>query len=181
MIRLFKPTYFAPYHGEYRMLKTHADLACLCDIPKQNTFVLSNGDILNMNKDGIKKQGHVQAEDIYVDGARIGDVSNIIIKDRVLMSNNGILAIIINIDSKNKTLLNTPLVTTRGYILVNESIELIKEIEIFCKKIITNKLKQKTVNFSDIKNELINELMPLLLEKTGRVPIILPIIMDVKR
>ena len=181
MIRLFKPTYFAPYHGEYRMLKTHADLACLCDIPKQNTFVLSNGDILNMNKDGIKKQGHVQAEDIYVDGDRIGDVSNIIIKDRVLMSNNGILAIIINIDSKNKTLLNTPLVTTRGYILVNESIELIKEIEIFCKKIITNKLKQKTVNFSDIKNELINELMPLLLEKTGRVPIILPIIMDVKR
>lgn len=181
MIRLFKPTYFASYHGEYRMLKTHADLACLCDIPKQNTFVLSNGDILNMNKDGIKKQGHVQAEDIYVDGARIGDVSNIIIKDRVLMSNNGILAIIINIDSKNKTLLNTPLVTTRGYILVNESIELIKEIEIFCKKIITNKLKQKTVNFSDIKNELINELMPLLLEKTGRVPIILPIIMDVKR
>ena len=181
VIRLFKPTYFAPYHGEYRMLKTHADLACLCDIPKQNTFVLSNGDILNMNKDGIKKQGHVQAEDIYVDGARIGDVSNIIIKDRVLMSNNGILAIIINIDSKNKTLLNTPLVTTRGYILVNESIELIKEIEIFCKKIITNKLKQKTVNFSDIKNELINELMPLLLEKTGRVPIILPIIMDVKR
>ena len=181
MIRLFKPTYFAPYHGEYRMLKTHADLACLCDIPKQNTFVLRNGDILNMNKDGIKKQGHVQAEDIYVDGARIGDVSNIIIKDRVLMSNNGILAIIINIDSKNKTLLNTPLVTTRGYILVNESIELIKEIEIFCKKIITNKLKQKTVNFSDIKNELINELMPLLLEKTGRVPIILPIIMDVKR
>ena len=181
MIRLFKPTYFAPYHGEYRMLKTHADLACLCDIPKQNTFVLSNGDILNMNIDGIKKQGHVQAEDIYVDGARIGDVSNIIIKDRVLMSNNGILAIIINIDSKNKTLLNTPLVTTRGYILVNESIELIKEIEIFCKKIITNKLKQKTVNFSDIKNELINELMPLLLEKTGRVPIILPIIMDVKR
>lgn len=181
MIRLFKPTYFAPYHGEYRMLKTHADLACLCDIPKQNTFVLSNGDILNMNKDGIKKQGHVQAEDIYVDGARIGDVSNIVIKDRVLMSNNGILAIIINIDSKNKTLLNTPLVTTRGYILVNESIELIKEIEIFCKKIITNKLKQKTVNFSDIKNELINELMPLLLEKTGRVPIILPIIMDVKR
>ena len=181
MIRLFKPTYFAPYHGEYRMLKTHADLACLCDIPKQNTFVLSNGDVLNMNKDGIKKQGHVQAEDIYVDGARIGDVSNIVIKDRVLMSNNGILAIIINIDSKNKTLLNTPLVTTRGYILVNESIELIKEIEIFCKKIITNKLKQKTVNFSDIKNELINELMPLLLEKTGRVPIILPIIMDVKR
>lgn len=180
MIRLFKPEYFAPYHGEYRMLKTHADVAIDCDIPKSNTFILNNGDILNINKDGIKKQGHVQAADIYVDGSRIGDVSNVVVKDRILMANNGVLAIIINIDTKNKVLLNNPLVTTRGYILVNESLDLIKEIEVFCKKIITNKLKEKTVNFSEIKNDLINSLMPLLTDKTGRVPIILPIIMDVK-
>ena len=180
MLRLFKPLYFAPYHGEYRMLKTHTDLAQLCDIPKQNTFILNNGDILNINKDGIKKQGRVQAGEIYVDGSRIGDVSNVVIKDRILMSNNGILAIIINIDTKNKILLNTPLVTTRGYILVNESGDLIKEIELYSKKIINQKLKEKTVNFQDIKNELINELMPMLSERTGRVPIILPIIMDIK-
>lgn len=180
MIRLFKPEYFAPYHGEYRMLKTHADVAIDCDIPKSNTFILNNGDILNINKDGIKKQGHVQAADVYVDGSRIGDVSNVVVKDRILMANNGVLAIIINIDTKNKVLLNNPLVTTRGYILVNESLDLIKEIEVFCKKIITNKLKEKTVNFSEIKNDLINSLMPLLTDKTGRVPIILPIIMDVK-
>ena len=96
------------------------------------------------------------------------------------MSNNGVLAIIINIDSKNKVLLNTPLVTTRGYILVNENFELIKEIENYSKKIILNKLKEKKVNFNDIKNDLINELMPLLSEKTGRVPIILPVILDIK-
>ena len=96
------------------------------------------------------------------------------------MSNNGILAIIINIDSKNKVLLNTPLVTTRGYILVNESLDLIKNIELECKKIINNHLKRKTINFIEIKNELINGLMPMLSEKTGRVPIILPIIMDIK-
>ena len=180
MIRLFKPTYFAPYHGEYRMLKTHADLAIECDIPKQNTFILNNGDVLNMSKGEIKKHGHIQAGDTYVDGSRIGDVSNIVIKDRMLMSNNGILAIIINIDSKNKTLLNTPLVTTRGYILVNESTELIKEIEIICKKIINQKLKNKNVNFNDIKTDLINNLMPFLSEQTGRIPIILPIIMDIK-
>ena len=180
MLRLFMPKYFAPYHGEYRMLKTHTDLATLCNIPKQNTFILNNGDILNINKDGIKKQGRVQAGEIYVDGSRIGDVSNVVIKDRTLMSNNGILAIIINIDTKNKILLNTPLVTTRGYILVNESGELIRDIEIFCKKIINKKLKEKTINFQDIKNELINELMPMLSERTGRVPIILPVIMDIK-
>ena len=180
MIRLFKPTYFAPYHGEYRMLKTHADLAIECDISKQNTFILNNGDVLNMSKGEIKKHGHIQAGDTYVDGSRIGDVSNIVIKDRMLMSNNGILAIIINIDSKNKTLLNTPLVTTRGYILVNESTELIKEIEMICKKIINQKLKNKNVNFNDIKTDLINNLMPFLSEQTGRIPIILPIIMDIK-
>ena len=181
MIRLFNPKYFAPYHGEYRMLKTHCDIATLCNIPKQNTFILRNGDVLNINKEGIKKQGHVQASDIYVDGSRIGDVSNIVIKDRTLMSNNGVLAIIINIDSKEKKLLNNPLVTTRGYILVNESIELIKEIENYSKKIIINKLKEKNVNYNDIKNELITSLMPILQDKTGRIPIILPIIMDIKK
>ena len=180
MLRLFMPEYFAPYHGEYRMLKTHADLANLCGIPKSKTFVLENGNVLNIGKDEVKKQGRVQAGDVYVDGSRIGDVSNVVIKDRILMSNNGVLAIIINIDSKNKVLLNTPLVTTRGYILVNENFELIKEIENYSKKIILNKLKEKKVNFNDIKNDLINELMPLLSEKTGRVPIILPVILDIK-
>ena len=181
MIRLFNPEYFAPYHGEYRMLKTHTDLAILCDIPKQNTFILSNGDVLEMSKNGIRKHGHVIAGDIYVDGSRIGDVSNIVIKDRRLMSNNGILAIIINVDAQNKKLLNTTLVTTRGYVLVNESGELIKEIELLSQKIVNQKLKAKKINFTDIKSELVNNLMPFLEEKTGRVPIILPIFMDVKR
>ena len=181
MIRLFKPEYFAPYHGEYRMLKMHADLATLCDVPKQNTFILNNGDVLEISKDGIKKRGHVQAGDIYVDGSRIGDVSNIIIKDRVLMSNNGILAIVVNIDSKNRKLLSNPIVTTRGYILVNESIELIKEIELYAKNIIIKKLKEKDTTFNDIKIQLINDLREILSDRTGRIPIILPIIMDIKR
>ena len=180
MIRLFKPTYFAPYHGEYRMLKTHCDIANLCGIPKENTFILSNGDILSLSKDGIKKQGHINAGDIYVDGSRIGDVSNVLIKERMLMSNNGILAIITNIDSKEKKLLNNPLVTTRGYILVNESHDLIKEIESEAKEIILNEFKKKKYSNNDLKNELISKLIPLCEKRTGRIPIILPIIMDIR-
>ena len=180
MIRLFNPEYFAPYHGEYRMLKTHTDLAVLCDIPRKNTFILRNGDILELSKTEVKKHGHIEAGDVYVDGSRIGDVSNIVIKDSILMSNNGILAIIVNIDSKNRKLLNTPLVTTRGYILVNESGELIRDIENYSKNIIDQKLKDKKATFNDIKNELINELMPILSNRTGRIPIILPVFMDVK-
>ena len=180
MIRLFKPTYFAPYHGEYRMLKEHCDLATLCDIPKENTFILENGDVLNLTKDKITKEGKVQAGDIYVDGSRIGDVGNMVIKDRKLMSTNGILVIIANIDITHKKLLTRPMVTTRGYILVNENEILIKQIEKNAERIIENKLKSKIVNYNDIKNELITGLMPFLSDKTGRVPIILPIIMDIK-
>ncbi len=181
MIRLFNPEYFAPYHGEYRMLKEHTDLAIDCDIPKKNTFILENGDILNISHEGISKKGHIQASNIYIDGSRIEDVSNIVIKDRMLMSNNGILSVIINIDTKNKKLLSTPLIATRGYILINDNMDLIRYLQSVSESIINNKLKGKTVNFADIKAELINELSPILTEKIGRVPIILPIIMDIKR
>lgn len=180
MIRLFKPKYFAPYHGEYKMLKTHCDLAVDCDIPKENTFILANGDILNISKDKITKGGRVPAEDIYVDGSRIGDVGNMVIKDRKLMSSNGILVVIANIDIVNKKLLNKPMVTTRGYILVNENEALIKQIERNAATIIENKLKNTSTNYNDLKNEIINELIPFLSDKTGRIPIILPIIMDIK-
>lgn len=180
MIRLFKPKYFAPYHGEYRMLKTHCDLAVDCDIPKENTFILANGDVLNINKDTVTKGGKVPAEDIYVDGSRIGDVGNLVIKDRKLMSSNGILVIIANIDIQNRKLLNKPMITTRGYILVNENEALIRQIERNAGSIIENKLKNKSLNYNDLKSELINGLIPFLSEKTGRIPIILPIIMDIK-
>ena len=179
MIRLFKPEYFAPYHGEYRMLKTHCDLATTCDIPKENTFILENGDVINLTKDRVYKEGHVPADDIYVDGSRIGDVGNMVIKDRKLMSSNGILVIIANIDLANRKLLAKPMITTRGYILVNENEMLIKQIEKNAGIIIEKKLKTKNVNYADIKSELINGLMPFLADKTGRVPIILPIIMNI--
>ena len=180
MIRLFKPEYFAPYHGEYRMLKNHADLAIECGVPKTNTFILENGDVLSINKKTIRKTSKIQAGDIFVDGSRIGDVGNVIIKDRKLMANNGILAIIANIDTHNKKLLSLPNITTRGYILVNENEELLKDIQKKIEIIINKKLKDKKVNFNDIKNDIITELIPILSEKIGRIPIILPIIMDIK-
>jgi len=180
MIRLINPKYFAPYHGEYRMLKMHCDIANLCDIPKDNTFILENGDVLKLTKNKVIRGNKVTAGDVYVDGSRIGDVGNVVIKDRNLMSNNGIMVIIANIDFNNKKLLGIPMVTTRGYILVNENEALIKQIEKNAERIIATKLKDRNVTYNDIKNELINGLMPFLLKATGRVPIIMPIIMDIK-
>ena len=181
MIRLFKPKFFVPYHGEFRMLKTHADLAALCDIPKENTFVLENGDVLKLDKGTLTKDGKVTAGEVYVDGSRIGDVGSAVIKDRILMSNNGVLVIIANIDTENQKLLATPAITTKGYILVNENANLIKEIQNASATIINKSLKGRNFNFNDMKNDIINGLMPLLSDKTGRVPIILPIVMDIKQ
>lgn len=180
MIRLFKPRYFVPYHGEFRMLKTHADLGVMCGVNKNNTFVLENGDVLNLRKGVVTPGGKVQAGEVYVDGSRIGEVGSAVIKDRILMSNNGILVIIANIDTENKVLLRTPAVTTRGYILVNENEDLIRDIQSISQGIINKCLKSKYFNYNDMKSEIINGLIPFLSDKTGRVPIILPIVMDVK-
>ena len=180
MLRLIKPKYFMPFHGEYRMLKSHADLAIECGIPKENTFVLENGDVLSLRKGIIKKEKSIQSGDIYVDGNRIGEIGNAVMRERKIMSNDGIVVVIANIDTSNKTLAISPNITSRGFVLIQENLELLKEIENEATNIINNRLKVNCI-FSDIKNDLINNLTTFIYEKTGRYPIILPIINDVKK
>lgn len=180
MIRLIKPKYVMPFHGEYRMLKKHADIARLCGIPKENTFVLGNGDVLSMYKGKIKRAGSIQAGDTYVDGNRIGNTGSIVIKDRKIMANDGIIVVIANINMKKAELLGRINITTRGFVQVNENEELLKEIENISRQAILSKLNNQ-VNYTDIKNEIINILSTYTYEKTGRKPIILPVIMDIKK
>lgn len=180
MIHLIKPKYFMPFHGEYRMLKSHADVAIDCGIPKENTFVLSNGDVLNINKGVVTKGESIIANDIYVDGNRIGDVGGAVIKDRKIMASDGIVVVITNIDIANKQLLTNPNITTRGFVLVNENEPLLKKLEEISKEAILSKLNSN-VGFSDLKSEIITQLSSYIYEQTGRRPIILPVIMDIKR
>lgn len=180
MLRLFKPSYFMPVHGEYRMLKSHADLAIECDIPKENTFILENGEVLSLHKGVITKTGNVHASDVYVDGNRIGDVSNAVMKDRKTMAGDGIVVVIANVDANNNTLLGSPNITTRGFVLVNYNFELLKQLEEISKKAIISKLKDR-INYAEVKQEIINQLAPYIYDKTGRKPIILPVIMNIKK
>jgi len=180
MIRLIKPKYMMPFHGEYRMLKRHADIAIDCGIPKENTFVLGNGDVLSMYKGKITRAGNVQAGDTYVDGNRIGDIGSIVIKDRKIMANDGIIVIIANINMSKKMLLGKVNITTRGFVQVNENEQLLKELEEIAKKAILSKLNKQN-SYNDIKSEIVNQLVPFAYEKTGRKPIILPVIMDIKK
>ncbi len=180
MIRLIKPKYVMPFHGEYRMLKKHADIAKLCGIPKENTFVLRNGDVLSMYKGEIKRAGTIEAGDTYVDGNRIGATGSIVMKDRKIMANDGIIVVIANINMKDKELLGHVNITTRGFVQVNENEELLRELEKLAKQAILSKINNQ-VGYSDIKSEIVTILSNYTYEKTGRKPIILPVIMDIKR
>ncbi len=180
MIRLANPKYFMPFHGEYRMLKKHTDIAVSCGMPKENTFVLGNGDVLSMKNGIIKKAGFIQAGDIYVDGNRVGEVSNAVMKDRKIMAMDGIVVIVANMDMKDGKLLSSPSIITRGFVLVNDNIELLKKLENLAKDAINNKIKNGA-NYSDIKAEISNTISNYINLHTGRKPIILPVIMDIKK
>ena len=181
MLRLIKPKYFLPFHGEYRMLKSHADLAVECGIPKENTFILENGEVLSLYKGVIKKEKNtIQAGDIYIDHNRIGEIGNAVMRERKIMSSDGIIVVIANIDTKKRQLVVSPNITSRGFVLIQENIELLKEIENEATNIINNNLKINCI-FSDIKNDIINNLSSFIYDKTGRNPIILPMINDIKR
>ena len=180
MLRIIKPEYFMPVHGEYRMLKRHRDLAVSCDIKRENIFIMKNGDVLELTKNEAHLGKKVQAGDVYVDGSRIGDIGSVVIKDRQLMSKDGILVTIINIDPIKKELLIKPNITTRGFILVNENVELIHDIENKVSSIVKKSL-ENGYNYINLKNQIILDLNPYIIGLTGRRPIILPVITEVNK
>lgn len=181
MIRLIKPKYLIPFHGDYRMLKKHANIGIECGIPKENTFVIQNGDTLSLINHELKKSSPVISSDVYVDGNRLGEINGAVLRDRKIMASDGILVVIANIDMKNKKLLIKPNITTRGFILINQNEELIRKIEEVATNTINNKLKEPGITFSDIKSSITADLFPFVYNITGRKPIILPVILDIKR
>lgn len=181
MIRLIRPKYLMPFHGDYRMLKKQANIGISCGIPKENTFILKNGDTLSLKNHVITKGESKPGADIYVDGSRIGEIGGAVIKDRKIMANDGILVVIVNVDMKKRELLIRPNITTRGFILVNENEELIHKIESKAEQTITTALKNPKSTFATLKNDITDVLYPFINKLTGRKPIILPIILDIKR
>ena len=181
MIRLLKPKYMLPFHGEYRMLKSHADLANMCGVSRENTFILDNGDTLILNNHTITQGPKIKMDEIYIDSNSASEVATQVIRDRKIMASDGILVIVANIDMRNKKLLTKPNIVTRGFIQVNDNIELINMLELKSSLLITTKLKENNTNYQDIKSYLQTNISTYIMELTGRKPIILPIILDIKR
>lgn len=181
MLRIIKPKYFMPMHGEYRMLKKHTEIGIKCGINEENTLICANGDVIELLNGEVRKAGTVQAGDVYVDGSRIGDVGSIVIKDRKLMSQDGILITILNINTLTRKLLLKPNVTARGFVLVNENPELMQKIEHKISDVVNTALLKAPYSYVDLKNQIILELLPYINSLTGRKPIILPVIMEVNQ
>ena len=181
MLRIIKPKYFMPMHGEYRMLKKHTEIGVLCGVVPENTFICTNGDVIELLNGEVKRGGTIQAGDIYVDGSRVGDIGSVVIKDRKLMSQDGILITILNINTLTRKLLLKPNVTARGFVLVNENQELMQKIERKISEIVNNFLNKSPYSYTDLKNQIILELLPFINNLTGRKPIVLPVIMEVNQ
>ncbi|MDR1781795.1 MAG: ribonuclease J [Bacilli bacterium] len=175
MLQLMTPKYFFPVHGEYRMLKAHAKTAEQVGIPLDHSFILSNGDVLILRKHEVFAQGRVQSDDIYVDGNDVSGLSTKVIRDRVHLANNGLVAILVAINPATNKLLSKPQIISRGFVYMKENQDLINETQVLAEKTMKNILKTDP-NFKIIKESLKNSIGPFLYHKTHRNPIIIPLI-----
>lgn len=179
MLSLMKPKYFIPIHGEYRMLKIHAGLAQQTGVPKDNCFIVENGDVIALTEESARRAGHFEAGDVYVDGKGIGDIGNIVLRDRKLLSEEGLLVVVMTIDLKTHRVLAGPDILSRGFIYMRESGKLIHDAQKVVSRALTKEMKKDSITEHSIKNEVIKSLKPFLFERTERNPMILPVIMPV--
>jgi len=181
MLQLIKPKYFMPVHGEYKMLKQHMETAMETGLPQENIFTCANGDVLIM-RDGkvFPSSTRVQADDIYVDGNDISGVSTAVLKDRKILADNGLVAVILAIDSSENKILCRPVIVSRGFVFIKDSQGLLKEAEAIVYSALKEKMAQRTT-FSDLKNTVRSTLEPFLYHKTHRNPIVIPVILNSKK
>lgn len=173
---LCKPKYFIPVHGEYRHLKQHAELAIEMGVRKKNVFILGNGNVLEITKEGAKIGKDVASGITLVDGLGIGDVGNAVLRDRMLLSKDGIITVIMTLDKNNNSLLMEPDIITRGFVYARESEELLDTI----KKLVTNIVKNsKRLSYRELKYKVREDLKQHLYKTMKRNPMVIPIIIEV--
>ncbi|NFK77042.1 ribonuclease J [Clostridium botulinum] len=176
---LVHPKYFMPVHGEYRHLKRHVDLAMELGMERENIFSLETGQVLEISHEEAKVSGKVRTGSIFVDGIGVGDVGNIVLRDRRYLAQDGMLTIVVTLEKESYSVIAGPDVITRGFIYVKESEDLINEVKGIVKKELENCLENKIIEWYVLKSNIKKSVEKYLYEKTKRRPIVLPIIMEI--
>nr|WP_281176495.1 ribonuclease J [Cytobacillus solani] len=179
MINLMKPKFFIPVHGEYRMLKAHAKLALECGLTNDQIFIPEKGEVAELADEKIRPAGRIPAGNVLIDGSGVGDVGNIVLRDRKLLSQDGILLVVVTLNKKEKKISAGPEIISRGFVYVRESEELLVEATKRVRDIVERSISKDSFDWTGIKQDMRDELNQYLFEKTKRRPMILPIIMEV--
>lgn len=177
MLRLMKPKFFIPIHGERRMQHEHVESAIKTGVKPENCFILDNGEILAFTDKEARRAGEFDAEDVYIDGSGIGDIGNVVLRDRRILSNNGLVVVVATIDTEARKILAGPDIISRGFIYMRESGDLIHEAQTVAEKSIKHSFGYKHVNEYKMRNDLIEDLRKFFYAKTERQPMILPVVL----
>ena len=178
MLNLMQPSYFVPIQGEYRMLIAHSKLAQETGLQKSQIFIADKGDIVEYKNNKMRMSGRVQAGNILIDGIGVGDVGNIVLRDRKLLSQDGIFTVVVTLNRKQKRIAAGPEIVSRGFVYVRESEELLEESANLVRKIVEKYVNKETFEWTNIKQEIRDTLSSYLYQQTKRRPMIIPIIME---
>ncbi|WP_066053437.1 ribonuclease J [Robertmurraya korlensis] len=179
MINLMNPKLFIPVHGEYRMLKAHSKVATQCGITTDRIFIPERGEVLEIKNERFKPAGKVPAGNVLIDGSGVGDVGNIVLRDRRLLSQDGILIVVVTLSRAEKKITAGPEIISRGFVYVRESEELMEESTQLVRSIVERNTTKESFDWGTMKQSMRDELNQFLYDKTKRRPMILPIIMEI--
>ena len=180
MINLMNPKFFIPVHGEYKTLKAHANVAKECGLTDDRIYLPEKGEVIELKNDRIRPAGKVPAGNVLIDGSGVGDVGNIVLRDRKLLSQDGILIVVVTLNKKEKKISSGPEIISRGFVYVRESEKLLEDASQRVRDIVEQSISRDSFDWAMIKQEMRDSLNQFLYEKTKRRPMILPIIMEVK-
>ncbi len=180
ILSLVRPKMFIPVHGEHRMLKHHRELAIDCGVKPENILIMDNGEVAALTSNTIRMAGKVTAGEVYIDGTGIGDIGSHVIKERKLLSEEGLFSVVLSINSVTKKLVNEPTIISRGFIYMKGNEEITASLGNEAKKIAQQELNKKMYNELNLKQAVIDHLNQKIYDLTQRRPLVIPIVVDLK-